>query len=514
MVSKIYSGAILGLEAKIIEVEVSATKGLRIFNIVGLPDKAVQESKERVISAIKNLKLISPVSQTKRILVNLSPANIKKEGTIYDLPIALGYLLATQQVNFNPEKKLIFGELSLDGKIKPIFGAFSLALLAKNNNFEEIILPKENAKEAALLNLEEEKIKVIGVESLKEAISYLEKRKYITPVVVKKEEFQYQNDEFEIEFGWIKGQQKAKFALEIAAAGGHNVFFLGPPGSGKTILAKSIISILPKLELSEIFELTKIYSNAKLLNENEIITKRPFRNPHHSASEAALIGGGNPPRAGEITLAHRGVLFLDEFPEFHRDVLESLRQPIEDGKIVLERAGYSLAFPAKFTLIAAANPCPCGYFGDPNRECTCTPSQIFSYRRKLSGPLIDRFDLFLNVPSMKFEDLISQLSREETEKTRKKIEKAREIQKERFKNINILTNSEIRMKDVEKYCQIPASAKTFLKRYVDAEKISARGYHHILKVARTIADLEERENILFDDVAQALSFRKSEIQEI
>jgi magnesium chelatase family protein len=510
MVAKIFSAALIGLEGKLIEVEVSALKGLRVFNIVGLPDKAVQESKERVAAAIKNINLSAPQQQAKRILVNLSPADLKKEGTLYDLPIALGFLLATEQVKFSSEKKLILGELSLDGRIKPIFGALSFASLGVHLGFEELILPKENAKEAALVNLERERIKIIGVESLLEAIGYLENRRIIEPEKVSLDSFSFFDNNFEIDYGQIGGQKKAKLALKIAAAGGHNLFFLGPPGAGKTILAKSIISILPRLELSEIFELTKIYSTAGLLSAGEIITKRPFRNPHHSASEVALIGGGNPPRPGEITLAHRGILFLDEFPEFHRDVLESLRQPIEEGRINLERAGYSLTFPAKFSLIAAANPCPCGYYGDPERECTCTPGQIFAYRRKLSGPLIDRFDLFVNVPSVKFEDLILNKDKEVTERARKEIERAREIQKERYKDLGILTNAELKISEIEKYCQAPAEAKTLLKKYVDSGKLSARGYHRILKVSRTIADLESREKIIFDDVAQALSFRQIE----
>ena len=510
MVAKIFSAALIGLEGKLIEVEVSVLKGLRVFNIVGLPDKAVQESKERVAAAIKNINLSAPQQQAKRILVNLSPADLKKEGTLYDLPIALGFLLATEQVKFSSEKKLILGELSLDGRIKPIFGALSFASLGVHLGFEELILPKENAKEAALVNLERERIKIIGVESLSEAIGYLENRRIIEPEKVSLDSFSFFDNNFEIDYSQIGGQKKAKLALKIAAAGGHNLFFLGPPGAGKTILAKSIISILPRLELSEIFELTKIYSTAGLLSAGEIITKRPFRNPHHSASEVALIGGGNPPRPGEITLAHRGILFLDEFPEFHRDVLESLRQPIEEGRINLERAGYSLTFPAKFSLIAAANPCPCGYYGDPERECTCTPGQIFAYRRKLSGPLIDRFDLFVNVPSVKFEDLILNRDKEVTERAKKEIERAREIQKERYKDLGILTNAELKISEIEKYCQAPAEAKTLLKKYVDSGKLSARGYHRILKVSRTIADLESREKIIFDDVAQALSFRQIE----
>jgi len=477
MISKIYSAALKGLESCLIEVEVAVSPGLRYFNIVGLPDKAIEESKERIGVAIKNLQLASPHQRSLRVLVNLAPADLKKEGTLYDLPIALGYLLCSKQTYFNPQKKLFVGELALNGELKPIKGALSFALLAKEKEIEEFILPQENAKEASLVNLlKGKKVKIYGMKSLKDVLAHLEKRKTFKPFEFNPEEIKKSNPSFEIDFGWIKGQFFAKRALEIAAAGGHNVFLEGPPGAGKTLLAKSIISILPPLEIEEIIELTKIYSVAGHLPKNQnFVPQRPFRSPHHSCSCAALIGGGNPPNVGEITLSHRGVLFLDEFPEFHRDVLESLRQPLEEGEITIQRARYSYRFPAKFTLIAASNPCPCGYFGDPQKECRCTPSQIASYRRKLSGPLIDRFDIFCWVPSLKYEDLISE-NPSDCEEIKEKIKKARIIQKERFKKEGIFVNAEMKIPQIKKYCQIPPSSQHLLKKYINCGKLSARGY--------------------------------------
>ena len=348
MTSKIFSGAIAGLDAQLVEVEIDVSQGLRSFSIVGLPDKAVKESEERVDSAIKSAKLLSPHARTFKVLVNLAPADLKKEGSIYDLPIALAFLIASKQTNFNPQDKIFLGELSLDGKLRPVKGALSFALLAKNLGFKEIILPKSNINEACLIK----DVKVIGVESLAEALGYLEKRIEIQPAKFNKQETIYE-DSGQIDISWVKGQEYAKRALEITAAGAHNLFMFGPPGGGKSLLAKTLPSILPKLNFAESLDVTKIYSVAGLLPENQAVMNiRPFRSPHHVSSEAAIIGGGNPPKPGEITLAHRGVLFLDEFPEFHRDVLESMRQPIEEGKISLSRAKYSFVFPSRFMLVA------------------------------------------------------------------------------------------------------------------------------------------------------------------
>ncbi len=528
MPSKVYSAAIVGLDARPVEVEIDVSHGLRSFSIVGLPDKAVEESKERIESAIKTSKLLSPYQRPFRILVNLAPADLKKEGSLYDLPIALAFLLSSKQTYFNPEDKIFLGELSLDGTLRPVKGALSFALLAKNLGIKEIILPKQNAREASLVspvrnfneksngkNFNEKisnEVKVIGVESLTEALAYLENRKPIEPF---SSEYLFENtnenSDNSVDISWIKGQEYAKRALEISAAGAHNLFFFGPPGGGKSLLAKSLPSILPPLTFAESLEVTKIYSVAGLLRENQILVNaRPFRSPHHTLSEAALIGGGNPPRPGEMTLAHRGILFLDEFPEFHRDALESLRQPIEDGKITVSRAKNTLTFPSRFTLIAASNPCPCGYLNSPENPCSCTSSQVAMYKRKLSGPLMDRIDIFIEVPAVKYEKLAAEVSQNQGQVLRNKIAKAREIQKERFKNDKILVNSEMNIPEIKKYCQHDFESQNLLKRYVDSGKLSARGYHRVLKVARTIADLADSENIQKEHVAEALMYRLKE----
>ena len=520
MPSKIYSAATIGLNSEIIEVETDVSYGLRCFTVVGLPDKAIEESRERVGAAIKNSGFRSPFSQPQRVLVNLAPADIKKEGSLYDLPIALGYLISSKQTKFNPEKKIIIGELSLDGRLKPVKGAISFALAAKEKGMEEIILPKSNAPEAAIIsyassinknNAQENKPypRIIGVGSLKEAVDYLEGRIKIDPLKVDINNFFKNPTNYSVDLSWIKGQESSKRALEIAAAGGHNLLMQGPPGTGKSLLASSLPSILPRLTLEESLEVTKIYSIAGLLpQDSPLITSRPFRNPHHTGSETALIGGGNPPRPGEITLAHRGILFLDEFPEFHRDALESLRQPIEDGKISILRARHHLSFPSRFTLVAAANPCPCGYYQDPNKTCRCTSSQVAKYKRKLSGPLIDRIDLLIEVPPLKFEKLTSPDENNYSFLIRQKVEKAREIQKERFsKGGKNLLNSEMQIPDIKKYCQIDAGSKEILGKFIDSGKLSARGYHRVLKTARTIADLDNSENIKYNHLTEALMYR-------
>ncbi|MBZ9572917.1 YifB family Mg chelatase-like AAA ATPase [Patescibacteria group bacterium] len=511
MVSKIFSAALKGLSAQIIEVEVACSKGLRSFNIVGLGDKAIAEAKERVGQAIKSIKLSPPHHEARRVLVNLAPADLKKEGSLYDLPIALGYFLSSEQTKFNPQGRIILGELALDGVLKPIKGALSFAFLARKNGLGEIILPRKNAQEAALINLKGKKIKIKGAKDLKEVLRDLEGREEIPSFEPELNRLKEEVQSFEVEFSWIKGQTHAKRGLEIAASGAHNLLMQGPPGAGKTLLAKAVISILPQLSFEEALLLIRIYSAAGILSSKiPFFLERPFRSPHHTSSEVALIGGGNPPCPGEITLAHRGVLFMDEFPEFHRDVLESLRQPLEEGKITIQRAKHSLTLPAKFFLIAAANPCPCGYKNDPERECTCTSSQIASYRRKLSGPLMDRIDIFVDVPSLKYEELISPDKENLSDETRARIERAREIQKERFKNEGNLTNSEMKIPQIKKYCQVPPAAKNILRKYVDSGKLSARGFHRVLKVARTMADLEGKENISFQDVNEALSYRLRE----
>lgn len=512
MPSKVYSAANVGLDAKLVEIEVDVSHGLRSFSIVGLPDKAVKEAEERVDAAIKSTKLLSPHSRTFKVIVNLAPADLKKEGSLYDLPIALAFLISTKQTSFDADKKMFLGELSLDGRLREAKGVLPFAILAKDMGFKEIILPVKNAKEAALIK----DLKIIGVESLSEALAYLENRQQIEPLLLNEDDFAKDPENF-IDISWVKGQEYAKRALEITAAGGHNLFFFGPPGGGKSLLAKSLPSILPKLTREESLEVTKIYSVAGLLGNEILITQRPFRSPHHVVSDVALTGGGNPPRPGEITLAHRGVLFLDEFPEFHRDVLESLRQPIEEGQITISRSKYNFTFPSRFMMVGASNPCPCGYLNSPDKPCTCSPSQVAMYRRKLSGPLMDRIDIFIEVPAVKYEKLVSQSPDNQSKALRDKIGKARLVQKERFsaedrsasggKGNTILTNSEMNIEQIKKYCQYDLESQSILKKYVDSGKLSARGYHRVLKVSRTIADLAQSENIEKEHIAEALMYR-------
>ncbi len=505
--SKVYSGAIVGIEAKIVEIETDVSYGLRAFEIVGLPDQAIQEATERVGVALRNSGFKSPRNQPLKVLVNLAPADVKKEGALYDLPIALGFLASSRQLTFDPEKKFIVGELSLDGRLRPIKGALAFALLARQRNYKEVVLPKENAAEASFaVPHNSHELKIIGVESLNQAVSYLNGSLVLPPVL--NQQLGHPSSESAFALSLIRGQNYAKRALETAAAGSHNILFQGPPGTGKTLLAKALISLLPTLAFEDALEVTKIYSIAGLLGpDTPLITTPPFRSPHHTSSEVALIGGGNPPRAGEITLAHCGVLFLDEFPEFHRDVLESLRQPLEEGRITLLRSRHQLSLPARFMLVAATNPCPCGYWRDPERECVCTPSSVQKYKRKLSGPLMDRIDLFIEVPQIKYEEIANTgaIDVDQEMDMRQNVARARTVQSQRFGGTK--TNAQMDLQAIKKYCQIDGQSHGLLQKYVDSSRLSARGYHRVLKLARTIADLNASDNISFAHVSEALSYR-------
>jgi magnesium chelatase family protein len=476
--------------------------GFHGWEIVGLPDTTVKEAKERIKIAIKNcnINLLS-----KKYVINLSPADIKKEGSILDLPIAIAILSEISNMNsLNFKNTLIVGELSLDGKIKPVKGILAICMEAKENGFEKIILPIDNICEASLVK----DIELVGAEHLKEVIKYLNKEEN-TCAVIKNKDIELKNSpiQYEFDFENIKGQDDAKRGLEIASAGMHNVIMVGVPGSGKTLLAKSMPSILPDLSFNEILEITKIYSIAGILKNNDtLINKRPFRSPHHTITETALVGGGRIPKPGEITLAHNGVLFLDELTEFKTGILEVLREPMEDRKINISRANISLNYPTNFMLVAAMNPCPCGYLGSKDKPCTCSPRQIEKYKEKLSGPFLDRIDIHIEVPMVKYESFNSKKS-ESSESIRKRINKARRIQEKRYQNESINFNSELSSKQIEKYCKLNEESKKLLSNIVKQYSISARTYFRIIKVARTIADLEVKEEIGLEHIIEAVHFK-------
>ncbi len=506
MLAKVTSGATVGLDSIPVTVEVDiAERGSPSFTIVGLPNKAVEESKERVRAAIKNSGAEFP---TQRITVNLAPADLPKEGPAYDLPIALGLLMASGQIKANLKDALVLGELSLDGSLRHTNGILPMALLAKEKKKKRIFLPEIDAKEAAIV----EGIRIYPLKSLLSLFNHLDGIKKITPQ--KYIGFKSLVADFEAEFDMaeIKGQEHVKRALEIAAAGGHNVFMRGVPGAGKTMLARALPGILPDLVEEEALEVTKIYSiTGNLPPGASVLAQRPFRAPHHTTSRIGLIGGGTRPMPGEISLAHRGVLFLDEFPEFPRHVLEALRQPMEDGIVQISRAAGTVKYPAKFILIAAANPCPCGYLGDEKKQCRCLPGQIIRYQKRLSGPLLDRIDLHVEVPAVKVEKLTGEgIIGEESGSVRKRVQKARDKQRKRFKGTKIKSNAEMQTRDIKKYCPLDNEGLNLLRQAVSQMNLTARSFYRVIKLAQTIADLGGEEKITLSHLAEALQYRPKE----
>ncbi len=502
MLARVFSCAVIGLDGVIVEVEVDFGQGLPHMAIVGLPDAAVQESRERVYSAIKNAGLTYP---RKPLTVNLAPASVRKEGPAYDLPIALGVLIATEQLMQEQlDGSVVIGELSLDGSVRHVRGVLPMAATARQQGYRRIFVPAVDAAEAALIP----DLEIIPVESLAALYAHLDGSMTIPPVKpVNVEETIL--PEVQTDFGEIKGQEHAKRALEVAAAGGHNVMMIGPPGAGKTLLARALPSILPRLTIEEALDVTRIYSICDMLPPDvPLIRTRPFRAPHHTISHAGLVGGGNQPHPGEISLAHRGVLFLDEFPEFGQRVLEVLRQPMEDKIVTISRAQGSLTFPANFQLVAAMNPCPCGFYGDPLKPCTCSAATVTKYQKRISGPLLDRIEIYIEVPRVEYEKLSDKRLGEPSSAVRARVEAAREIQRKRFSESGIASNADMRPAEVRQFCQLDETGTHLMRTAMAQFQLSARAYHRILKLARTIADLAGSESIQVVHLAEALQYRQ------
>jgi magnesium chelatase family protein len=554
MLAKVLGCAVVGLEGSLVEVEVDISNaGLPQFLLVGLPDAAVQEAKERVRSAIRNSGAVFP---NKKITVNLAPGDLRKEGPAYDLPIAVGILLASEQLTANVDRTLFLGELSLDGTVRHTDGILAMVSVGRREGIKRVFVPASDASEAALL----EDLEVYPVESLAALVRHLTgqqtiPRHYFDPDSLGPDQ---DGPDSTYDFAVIKGQEHAKRALEVAAAGGHNVFFSGPPGSGKTLLARTMVSILPRMSIDEALEVTKIYSVSGLLPAGmPLMRARPFRSPHHTISNAGLVGGGRQPRPGEISMAHRGILFLDELPEFGQTLLDNLRQPLEDRTLVISRASGTLAFPANFILVGAMNPCPCGFYGDPSRACSCSPSMVTRYQKRLSGPLLDRIDIHVEVPRVEYEKLSDNRLGEASARIRERVERSRELQRQRFKDRHvtaepatpvyqdemaeteggngspalpikaprpnasaftkppvrkILTNSEMGPAEIRDFCQVDTAGQALLKAATRQLQLSARAYHRILKLSRTISDLAGAPNIQASHIAEAIQYRRKESQ--
>lgn len=500
MLAKVYSCAVLGLEGALVEVEVDIARGLPALNLVGLPDAAVQESKERVRSAIRNSGATFPMN---RITVNLAPADLRKAGPAYDLPIAVGLLLASEQIVADVSRSIFIGELSLDGTIRHTEGILPMVSIALREGMATVYVPFEDAAEAALVD----GLTILPVRSLTEVAAHLNGERYLTPFVAAP----YDSGEsyaYPVDFRDIRGQEHVKRALEVAASGGHNILMSGSPGSGKTLMARALPSILPPMSADEALEVTKIYSvSGKLPPSTPLVRQRPFRAPHHTTSHAGLVGGGRNPRPGEISLAHRGVLFLDELPEFPSAVLEVLRQPLEDRVVTISRASGTLTFPANFTLVAAQNPCPCGYYGDSERQCTCPPSAVTRYSKRVSGPLLDRIDIHVDVPRVNYEKLTSERLGEDSAMIRERVAAARTIQADRLRATKLRTNADMGAAEIRQFCAIDSAGQSLMRAAMRQLQLSARAYHRVLKLARTIADLATSESIGPAHLAEALQYR-------
>lgn len=499
MYSLVKTCVLIGLDGYLIDVETDLSKGIPSFNIVGLPDTAIKESKERVRSAIKNSGFKFPIS---RITVNLAPANLKKEGSQIDLSIAIGILKASGLLNKNLENFCFIGELSLNGSLNKIKGVLPLVLAIRNRGIKNIIIPYDNKEECSMI----EDINIFPIKSLFEVFYFLNGKEKINPYVKVNKDINL-NLEYTEDFSDISGQQGLKRAIEVAAAGAHNILILGPPGSGKTMIARRIPTILPDLTFKEALEITKIYSVSGLLKDNAIVTSRPFRSPHHTTSKVSIVGGGRNPIPGEVTLAHYGVLFLDELPEFSKSVIEVLREPLEDGIITISRAYGKVTYPSKFMLVASMNPCPCGYYGDPYHECSCSSNKIEKYLAKISGPLLDRIDIHIEASPVKYTDLSKNVKNETSKDIKDRVNRARQIQLKRYENLEIFTNSELKNDLIKKFCKLNKECDKILETAFEKLKLSARAYSKILKLSRTIADLDNSENINPSHILEALQYR-------